>query len=222
MQTTVSSHAGVVTSQLDNSILHDLQQAPTLASPQGKPGDDELRLLRERASVSFQELEPRLRAMIDKRISTRLKGRVDVDDILQNAFRSLMKSLETRRPKSDGELTAWIFKKTWSRWQDELRTWSTDARNVCHEDPLPSGSDVALVGGIGVATHFGLKETVDRIREALHPIDFQIVELRIVDEFSYKEIAELLNLTPESVRKRFTRALLKIKHAISSPFSSSS
>ena len=80
---------------------------------------------------------------------------------------------------------------------------------------------MALVGGIGVATNFGLKETVERIREALKPIDFQIVELRIVDELPYEELATFLNFTPEAVRKRFTRALLKIRQVVSSPFSSS-
>ncbi len=207
---------------MDDSVLPDQSWVAMMTSLEQNPGDDELERLRERTLVVFQELKPRLRGMIEKRISPRLKGRVDVEGVFQNALSGLLKSLESKHPKSDAELRAWIFKRTWSRWVDELRRWSRHARDVVREEPLPSGSDVALVGGIGVATNFGLKETVERIREALKPIDFQIVELRIVDELPYEELAEFLNLTPEAVRKRFTRALLKIRQVVSSPFSSSS
>ena len=175
-----------------------------------------------RVLAVFQELKPTLLRMIEKRIALRLKGRIDVEGVLQNALTELLRSVETKRPESDAECRAWIFKRTWSRWQDELRKWNTGARDAVRQEALPSGSDVALVGGIGVATDFGLKETVDKIREALKPIDFRIVELRIVDELSYEDLAEFLNLTPEAVRKRFTRALLKIRDVVSSPFSSSS
>ena len=58
---------------------------------------------------------------------------------------------------------------------------------------------------------------MERIREVLSPVDFQIVELRIMDELSFPQLAELLNLTPERTRKRFIRALLKIRHVVTSP-----
>jgi RNA polymerase sigma factor (sigma-70 family) len=221
MQARISRRAAAIRSQWDDSVHHDLSGVAMMTSLEQKPGDDELERLRERTLVVFQELKPRLRGMIEKRISPRLKGRVDVEGVFQNALSGLLKSLESKQPKSDAELCAWIFKRTWSRWQDELRRWSRRARDIVREEPLPSGSDVALVGGIGVATNFGLKETVERIREALKPIDFQIVELRIVDELPYEELATFLNFTPEAVRKRFTRALLKIRQVVSSPFSSS-
>jgi len=222
MQARINIRAAVVRSRFDDPVLHNRSEAIMLKSSGQEPGYDEVNRLRERAMIGFRELEPRLREMMEKRISPRLKGRVDVDVVLQNALSGLLKSLESKLPESDAELRSWIFKKTWSRWQDELRRWSTDARNIDCEEPFPSGSDVALVGGIGVSTHFGLKETVERIRGALKPVDFQIIELRIVDELSYEELAEFLDLTVESVRKRFVRALLKIRHVVSSPFSSSS
>ena len=221
MQATINICTAVVPSRFDDRILHAMSRAAMMASPERTSHDDELERLHERALVVFHELEPKLRGMIEKRISPRLKGRVDVEGIFQIALCEILKSLESKQPKSDAELRAWIFKRTWSRWQDDLRRWRVRDRRGAREEPLPSGSDVALVGGIGVATNCGLRETVERIRDALKPVDFQIVELRIVDELSYDELAEFLNLTPEAVRKRFTRALLKIRHVVSSPFSSS-
>ncbi len=223
MQATINSCAAVVPSRFDDRILHDMSKAPMMAAPERKSRDDELLRLHERALVVFHELEPKLRGMIEKRISPRLKGRVDVEGIFQNSAEcEILKSLESKQPESDAELRAWIFKRTWSRWQDDLRRWSY-AIDTSHVRSLfPAGQTWRWSGESVSRTNFGLKETVERIRDALKPVDFQIVELRIVDELSYDELAEFLNLTPESVRKRFTRALLKIKHVVSSPFSSSS
>ncbi len=222
MQAITGSSAEMVRSRLNVLFHHDLPAVAMTTSSEHERENEEIEMLRQKAALVFHELEPKLRRMIEKRISSRLRGRVDVEVIFQTALSEILKTLESKQPKSEAELRAWIFKRTWSRWQDNLRRWSANVRNVRLEEPLPSGSDVALVGGIGVATNFGLKETVERIRQALKPVDFQIVELRIVDELSYDELAEFLGLTPESVRKRFVRALLKIKHVVASPFSSSS
>lgn len=186
------------------------------------PGSDDLDRERERAVAAFRELEPRLRLMIEKRIAPRLRGRIDVDVILQNALGGLLRTLETRRPATDAELRSWICRRAWSRWQDELRRWSTEGRDAGRVGPLPPEADAAQADGAGAATDLSLKETVERVRAALRPVDFQIVELRIVDELSYEELGAFLGLTPESVRKRFYRALLKVRHLVSSPFSSSS
>lgn len=187
---------------------------------QKRDGDD-LERLRERVIAEFTSLEPRLRSMIDKRIARRLKGKVDVELVIQEALERLLKSVERRRPGSESEMRAWIFKKVWSRWYDELRRWKTAGRGAEHEEDLPSGSDVALVQGVGVATDFCLKERVDQIRNILGPVDFTIVELRIVDDMPFRELAGLVGLREDAVSKRYARALLKIKKDIPSPFNSS-
>jgi RNA polymerase sigma factor (sigma-70 family) len=187
---------------------------------QKRDGDD-LEGLRERVIAEFTSLEPWLRSMIDKRIARRLKGKVDVELVIQEALDRLLKSVERRRPGSESEMRAWIFKKVWSRWYDELRRWRTAGRDAEHEEDLPSGSDVALVRGVGVVTDFCLKERVDQIRNILGPVDFTIVELRIVDDMPFGELAGLVGLKENTVCRRFARALLKIKKDIPSPFNSS-
>ena len=187
---------------------------------QKRDGDD-LERLRERVIAEFTGLEPRLRSMIDKRIARRLRGKVDVELVIQEALDRLLKSVETRRPASEAEMRAWIFKKVWSRWYDELRRWKAAGRDAEHEEDWPSGSDVALARGVGVVTDLCLKERVDRIRDILGPFDFTIVELRIVDEMPFGELAEFVGLSEEAVSKRFARGLLKIRKNMPSPRNSS-
>jgi RNA polymerase sigma factor (sigma-70 family) len=181
----------------------------------------DLERLRQEVNEEFGRLKPRLRSMIEKRIAPRLRGRMDVDLILEKALSGLLKSIESKAPSSNHELHSWIFKKVWSRWQDELRRWKATRRDANREEDLPSGSDVAFVRGIGIATDLCVKEVVDRIRGLLGPLDFVIVELRIVDEMPFAELAELVGLKVDTVSKRFSRALLKIRNVIPSPFSSS-
>lgn len=205
-----------------NTSNAPVPSSETVLSPsdQDRDGDDQ-ESFRERVVAEFRSQEPRLRSMIEKRIAPRLQGRVDVDVMFQEALTGLLKSIDSKRPESVAELRSWIFKKVWSRWHDELRKWSAGARDAGREEELPAKSDMALVGGIGVATNLCLKEWVERIRQILSPVDFVIVELKIVDEMSIRDLSELVGLSEEAVKKRFARALLKVKQVISSPFNSS-
>jgi len=184
--------------------------------------DEELDQLRAKAADLYEELKPRLRRMVEGRIPSRLHGRIDVDGVLQDGWVRLRASLGNKRPASDTELRAWIFKKVWSQWLDEQRKHTDKGRNAFIEQPIPDGSVEALLEGIGIATNLVLKETVERIREVVKPLDFEIVWMHIVDEFSFVGIAEMAGMTQDAVRKRYIRALEKIQAAVGSPFNSSS
>jgi DNA-directed RNA polymerase specialized sigma24 family protein len=208
-------------------------KAPEPAATSGSGAVAETERLKDllvKAATLYKTLEPRLARMVQGRIPPRLQGRIDVEDVLQSGFRRLLKNLTSGGAVLDrlvcqGEdvdkvLQAWIFKKVWSQWQDERRKFETSARDLNREVGLPEGSVLALVTRIGLSTHLGLKETLDLIRGKLTPEDFDIVWWRIVDELSYPEIALILDKTPDAVRKRYTRLLLKIREVVDSPFSS--
>ena len=57
-----------------------------------------------RAMELAEELSPKLRLMIKRRIPPRLKSRIEVEDVLQEAFIRLRKSLASRSPGSDEDL----------------------------------------------------------------------------------------------------------------------
>jgi DNA-directed RNA polymerase specialized sigma24 family protein len=86
---------------------------------------------------------------------------------------------------------------------------------------LPEESVADLVGRIGVSTSVGLKDVIALIRQALDPVEFEIIRLKILDELSYGDIAGLFGTTPEAVRKRYVRSLLKVRKTIADPFASS-
>ncbi len=178
------------------------------------------RILEELVALC-ERLKPKLLRLIRARISPRLQGRIDVEGVLQSALLRLITCLRSNRPVSDDQLRSWLYKKVWSELQDEIRKHSTEGRDVARELPLPEESVADLVQRLGVSTQLGLKDAVELIRQAVSPTEFEIVRLKILDELSYGDIAELFDTTPEAVRKRCVRALLKIRKTIPNPFASS-
>ena len=74
---------------------------------------------------------------------------------------------------------------------------------------------------MGVSTNLGFKDVIELIRQSLCPIEFEVIRLKILDELPYADIAELFGTTPEAVRKRHVRALLKVRKSVADPFASS-
>lgn len=58
-----------------------------------------------------------------------------------------------------------------------------------------------------------LKAKVEELMSELSPSQKEAVYLRYMQEMSYEEIAQLLNITPESVRKNVFRAMNKMRLA---------
>lgn len=177
--------------------------------------------VRARTMALREELLPTLRAMIERRLSPRHRRRADVDDVLNEAFIRLDRSLSVKAPESEAMCRAWVFRSTLNAWQDQKRRNTAKRRDVSEEAPLPVGSIEMLLSGIGVATACGLKETVDRIRESIKPSEFEVVWMRSVDGLSFGEIADIVGKPEGTVAKCHHRALEKIRTAIPSPFTSS-
>ncbi len=184
-------------------------------------GDEQLKRIFEKLTTLYEELKPRLLRFVQARISSRLQGRIDVEDVLHSALLRLMKCLRSKTPASDDQLRSWLYKKVWSELQDEIRKCSTEGRNVEREFPLPEESVADMVKRLGLSTNLGLKDVIELIRQALKPIEFEILRLRFQDELSYEDIATIFDTTAEAVRKRCVRTLLKVRETIPDPFASS-
>jgi RNA polymerase sigma factor (sigma-70 family) len=177
---------------------------------------------RARAVELGEELKPKLRLMIERRISPGLRRRIEIEDVLQGAFIRLSASLASRSPASDEMLRAWVFRSVLNEWHDQRRRNEAPCRGTGGEEPLPDGSVVMLLAGMGVSTNYGLKEAIERIREAVKLEAFEIIWMHAVDGFTHKEIAVIVGKTQDAVGRCYLRALEKIREAVASPFTSSS
>lgn len=187
------------------------------------------RLLDEVASgdrAAFEELfarhERRLHRFVEMRIDRRLRARVDPSDVVQEtqlqAF-SRMDDYLVRRPMP---FRLWLQKTAYERLIKARRRHIRAARrSVERELPLPDRSSrllaEQLLNEAGPAQHLSQQETVRLVGEAiaeLAEIDREVLMMRSFEGLSFDEIAVILEIESAAARKRFGRALLRLRNAL--------
>lgn len=129
------------------------------------------------------------------------KSEADADDIVQNTFLKLLK----RKTKFNNEEHAkrWLIRVAvneahllWRKRQREMEVPETETDFVFSDDL--TADDVALMEAIN----------------ALPDKNRQIIHLYYFEGYSTKEIAQLVNLTPDNVRACLSRARKQLKEIL--------
>jgi RNA polymerase sigma-70 factor (ECF subfamily) len=173
----------------------------------------------------FQRHRDRLHRMVELRIDSRLQGRVDASDVLQDGFLDLSKRLESYLNDPKLPVFLWLRLVIGDRLamihRHHLGTRMRDAAQEIslYRDPLPQASSAALVsmllGRLTSPSSAAVRaEQILQIQEAvnsLDPLDREIVALRHFEQLTRAETAEVLGITEEAGAKRYIRALKKLK-----------
>jgi RNA polymerase sigma-70 factor (ECF subfamily) len=161
-----------------------------------------------------------LRQFIALRLDPRIQARLDPSDIVQEtqleAYRRMDDFLE-RRPMP---FRVWLRKTAYERLL-KLRRYHLEAarRSVACEFGLPDQSSLLLAGpfldrGPSPSQQLARGELVRRVRQALAELsetDREVLLMRNVDGLPYRDIGCILDLDPAAARKRFGRALLRLR-----------
>jgi RNA polymerase sigma-70 factor (ECF subfamily) len=176
----------------------------------------------------FQRHRDRLHRMVELRIDSRLRGRVDASDVLQDGYLDLSKRLESYLNDPKLPLFLWLRLVVSDRLamvhRHHLGTQMRDAAQEVslYRDPLPRASSAALVsmllGRLTSPSSAAVRaEQILQIQEAvnsLDPLDREIVALRHFEQLSRAETAEVLGITEQAGAKRYIRALSKLKKVL--------
>jgi RNA polymerase sigma-70 factor (ECF subfamily) len=195
-----------------------------------EPPSDEVLLDRVRregaTSPALDELldkyRPYLRRIADCRMDNRLRRRFDPSDVVQEALLVASRRIDAYLDSPPMSFHLWLRQVV----KDHLAVLhrghlQTQCRNANLELPLPERSsrlrDKAFCRGESPSQQVQQQELADLIREAiasLEPHDAEIILLRLLWELSNEEAAEVLGLTPEVVKKRYARALVRLKQEV--------
>lgn len=144
-----------------------------------------------------QKLEPII-PMI-RRFAYSLTGNQhDADDLLQSTLERLL----TKDLPRDVDLTKWAFRVCRNLWIDEYR--SQKVRQEATQKPELQQLDI--VDGDKVMTN---QLTVQQVQKALQQLpedQKSILTLIAVEDLSYQEVADLLNIPVGTVMSRLSRA----------------
>jgi len=180
---------------------------------------------REALGTLLAHHRDRLRRMVEIRLDTRLQGRLDASDVVQEAFVEVAERLGDylRDPKLP--LFLWLRLVVGERLvrlhRHHLGTQMRDAgREVSlYPGALPAASSAALAAQL-LGRHtsptqaFVRAERILRVQEALNaldPVDREILSLRHFEELTAAEAARVLGIEESAAAKRYFRALKRLK-----------
>jgi RNA polymerase sigma-70 factor (ECF subfamily) len=186
----------------------------------------------ERALAAlFDGQRERLRRMVRLRLDRRLWGRVDCDDVLQDAYLEARKRLpDYARDFREMPFDLWLRLVTGQKLTDLHRFHlGAQARNAgmeisLHRGAYPQASSVSLaaqlLGKITSASRAAIRaEHRLIIQEALggmEAIDREVLALRHFELLSNDQTALVLGLTRRAASNRYVRALRRLKEVLAS------
>jgi RNA polymerase sigma-70 factor, ECF subfamily len=195
---------------------------------QPPPDSGEIRSLLEKVRAgdrrAFEQLfaqeRKALRRFVDLRLDPRLRARVDASDVVQEAQMEAFQRLEDYLKRQPMPFHLWLRKTTYERLQ-KIRRYHVEAarRSVDREVHLPDRSSLLLAqqfftGGPTPSKQLARREIARLVNESvgqLPDIDREILVMRNLEGLSYEEVSCLLEIDAVTARKRYGRALLRLR-----------
>jgi RNA polymerase sigma-70 factor (ECF subfamily) len=167
----------------------------------------------------FEEHQPKLLAMVQRRLDPSLTARISPEDILSDAF------LEARRKwpgfKAQSTLTpyAWLYGIVRDCLIQAWRRENRACRNPDRELPWPERSSMQLVLGLvgsgsspsEHAARADLRQQMAETLTLLKDKDREILWMRHHDDLSLREIAAVMGIAEGATRVRYVRALERLR-----------
>ncbi|MCA9184673.1 MAG: sigma-70 family RNA polymerase sigma factor [Pirellulaceae bacterium] len=180
----------------------------------------------------FSGHRQRLRAMLGLRMDPRLRERIDISDILQEAY------LEAHRRRGEYDANQmppylWLRMIAGQKLVDvhrhhlqaKKRTMLREVRMMERGMPEASSIDLAaeLADSMTSVTKAVIRAEVRlKVEEALsqlQAIDREVLALRHFEQLTNAEVAQVLNLSPTAASNRYVRAIKKLRDALPSDIS---
>lgn len=157
--------------------------------------------------AAFQKLHERHSGRIFSYLRNRIHRKEVVEEVYQMVFMKLHKSKESYDPTYP--FIQWLFVLTKSVLLDYWRK-QTHQVDVLSKNPESSFE-------LPQDTTWERKEKTERALpalEALSPMEQEVVNLRVINELSYQEIARRMNQSQENVRQIVSRTLNKLRKTL--------
>jgi RNA polymerase sigma-70 factor, ECF subfamily len=207
---------------------------PSMDEQVERPAELERRLKcgdREALAEVFAEHRERLWRTVNFRMDRRLLGRVDPDDVLQEAYLAASGRLAHYSNDSSMSPFVWVRMILMQTLTDVHRHHlGAQMRDVDREVDLRGGryptSTTAslaalLVGNMTspsqAAARAEVFDQVEQAIEAMDPLDREVLALRHFEELGNSEVAEVLAIQQKAASIRYVRALKRLKAILSPP-----
>lgn len=167
-----------------------------------------VRWAQEGRTEAFEVLVRRHRTPV-YRTALRLTGDAHLaDDVAQDAFIAAWESLKLFR--ADSSFATWIYRIVVNRARNSQRGRRDQPVEELPEGGHHPGADAEAIS----------REGSQRVLSAIMELAFEqraALVLRLFEELTYEEIAEILSTTPDAVRGRLHRARRQLAKSLGGP-----
>jgi RNA polymerase sigma-70 factor (ECF subfamily) len=171
----------------------------------------------------FAHHRPGLRQFVALRLDTRLQARLDPSDVVQETQLEAYRRMDDFLKRRPMPFRVWLRKTAYERLL-KVRRYHVEAaqRAVGRELGLPDQSSLLLARPFldrvsSPSQQLARADLVQRVRQALAGLsetDRQLLLMRHADELPYREIGCILGLEEAAARKRYGRALLRLRQLL--------
>ena len=167
----------------------------------------------------------RVRRIIRLRMGREIQPRLDSMDLVQDALLSALGGLEDFTYKNEGDFMRWLSRITQNELRDNLDKLYTEKRDIRKEVRLENYKPTTDNGFMGTpeaieattpSVIMSKKEDLDKLEKAidqLKPYYREVIVLAKLDGLSYKEIADRLDKSIDSVGHLLSRAMVALTEA---------
>lgn len=173
----------------------------------------------------WKQFEDRLQMMVRLRLDRRLLGRVDADDVLQEAFMEVCRRLDDYLEKPGVPVFIWLRTMTLQTLVNvhrrhlgaKVRTAQLEVSLQRSAQVLTSSLDLArwMVASSTSPSNKAIRnEMLEELRaafETMDAIDREVLALRHFEELTNTEVAEVLGLQKAAASNRYIRALTRLR-----------
>lgn len=200
------------------------------------PGEYDDLLARARAGdetalgALFDRHRERLRRMIRLRLDRRLSGRVDPDDVIQEAYFDVRRRFGEYVSTYGSEMPVhlWFRLVAGQKLIDIHRHWLGTAKRDAslevslHRGPMPAASSASLaahlLGRLTSASRAAIRAEhrliVQEALNAMDEVDREVLVLRHFEHMSNDDVALTLGLKKSTASRRYVQALIRLKQAL--------
>lgn len=173
----------------------------------------------------FSQHRDRLWRMVNFRMDPRLHGRIDADDVLQEAWLSVTQRIDHFLADASRSIFVWFRLITSQTLVDiHRRHLGTQKRNAAMDFSINRGwssestsfsLSFHLLGHLTSPTQAALREELSQQLKAalasMNEIDREVLALRHFEQLSNRETAQILGISDQAASDRYMRALGRLK-----------
>lgn len=176
--------------------------------------------------AAYNDIVTRYYDRIFARVSHLLKNKQDAEEVTQDAFIRAQRGLANFR--GDASFSTWLYQIATNLAHNRYWYWFRRKRDqsISLDQPLGDDGDLTLENlmpseGETPAEATITQEFVDRVSECMHGLNEkhkEVLILRNVQNLSYDEIAQQLEISVGTVKSRIARARESLREMMGSDF----